>query len=242
MYYYEKIDLKKTAISLGVIVIVYFLTSIIAVYFPVELIRKTDYVKINVTFNAAFSTIMLIVTVYLMRHNLAESMKNVTEYKATNTIKWLLYGLMLCYLAEILATVIRKIIGLFCDVNFIGGNQQAIYRSFSEFPFLISVFVLVAPIYEELIFRGMLFRVLKEKTTFLIALIGSAAAFGMIHVTSEIISGNISMAITNSLLYFSLGIALALFYEKRRNISLCIATHFFINLIALINIVYRGLK
>jgi membrane protease YdiL (CAAX protease family) len=89
--------------------------------------------------------------------------------------------------------------------------------------------VFIAPIHEELFFRGILFRSLADRYGFVIGAVGSGLAFGLIHYVpaawydSVLLMG--VMVVT--------GVALSWFYDRRGNIVASIVAHATFNVIGL---------
>jgi membrane protease YdiL (CAAX protease family) len=96
---------------------------------------------------------------------------------------------------------------------------------------LVAFAVVLAPVVEELIFRGCVYRFLKSQTTLLPAQIISGAVFAMMHA--------------NALSFVPLvfvGILLARVYEKTGNIMVAIWFHAFFNAFSLIMLYITGLS
>lgn len=93
----------------------------------------------------------------------------------------------------------------------------------------IAYAVVIAPIHEELFFRGILFRSLRDRYGFGIGAVGSGAAFGLIHYVPG--------PWYSSLLLISVmvvtGMALAYLYERRGNIVASVVAHATFNVIGL---------
>lgn len=81
---------------------------------------------------------------------------------------------------------------------------------------------MLIPIFEELIFRGILFRVLRKWMVFPWAMTVSALAFGVYH-------GNLVQFVYAGIC----GLLLAYWYEKRGNILAPILSHMTMNLVAI---------
>ncbi|MEA2557381.1 MAG: protease family protein [Actinomycetota bacterium] len=89
--------------------------------------------------------------------------------------------------------------------------------------------VVVVPPAEELFFRGVLFRGLRDRQGFAVAATVSACAFGLAHWTGEWHGALVlvfSMVVT--------GFALALLYDRRKNLVTNIAAHCTFNIIGVI--------
>jgi membrane protease YdiL (CAAX protease family) len=90
--------------------------------------------------------------------------------------------------------------------------------------------VVIAPIGEELFFRGMLFRALRDRHGFWVGAVGSAVGFGLIHF----IPGS---AVDAALLMFAMfftGLALCFLYERRGTIVAPLAAHVTFNVIGIV--------
>ncbi len=83
--------------------------------------------------------------------------------------------------------------------------------------------VVLAPILEEIMFRGIIFNILNSKMNTWAAIIISALIFGAIH-----------MNIIQGINAFILGLALAYIYSKTHNLYTCIWIHFINNLLSVI--------
>ena len=95
------------------------------------------------------------------------------------------------------------------------------------------VAVVVAPLTEELVFRGLLFRTLRDRHSLVFAGIVSAVVFGLVHVVPDndwrgIVALQVTMMIT--------GFGLAMIYEYRKNLLANVAGHAIFNLLAVIAI------
>jgi membrane protease YdiL (CAAX protease family) len=89
--------------------------------------------------------------------------------------------------------------------------------------------VVIAPIHEELFFRGILFRSLADRYGFAIGATGSGLAFGLIHYVPGPWYGSVLLM---SVMVFT-GVALAWFYERRGNIAASMVAHATFNVIGL---------
>lgn len=93
--------------------------------------------------------------------------------------------------------------------------------------------IVIAPIGEELFFRGILFRSLRDRHGFGVGAAGSAVAFGLIHY---IPGPTIDAALLMLVMMFT-GAALAYLYERRGTIVAPMAAHMMFNMIGLALIV-----
>ena len=95
--------------------------------------------------------------------------------------------------------------------------------------------VVVAPLIEELVFRGIIFRSLR-KYGFVPAALASGFFFGALHCVGDIASGN-WIGLVYILVYMSMGIFMCKAYEDAENLFGSVFLHFINNLISLLLIV-----
>ena len=119
---------------------------------------------------------------------------------------------------------LNLLISLF-NINGIFDSYEAVQSEIFA-PGIILVIVravLLAPIAEELVFRGLVFRRMREYTGFWPAALVSAALFGLYH-----------MNLPQGIYAFLFGIMLAVLYDRFRNILVPILVHFAANLLSVI--------
>ena len=90
--------------------------------------------------------------------------------------------------------------------------------SWLNFALVFVVAAVVAPIVEELIFRGLLYQWLRARHGIAVAVLLSAAIFSVVHVIPLLFPA-----------LFLIGIVLALAFEYGRSLWVCITLHFFQN-------------
>jgi membrane protease YdiL (CAAX protease family) len=95
--------------------------------------------------------------------------------------------------------------------------------------FVVAV-VVVAPITEELLFRGLLFRSLRDPYGFVVGAIGSAAFFGLLHSGAGAVADVVLLQVSIGLL----GVGLAGVYEWRGNLVANVAAHATFNLVTVL--------
>lgn len=88
----------------------------------------------------------------------------------------------------------------------------------SQWGFIMAV-VLIGPIREELIFRGLVFANLKKWNKGIISMLISASLFSFLHLPFN------NLRVTDFLVYFMSGLIFAHFYNKTRSISWGILLH-----------------
>ena len=91
--------------------------------------------------------------------------------------------------------------------------------------------VIVAPLTEELVFRGLLYRAIRDRLGVAVGAVLSAIPFGLIHYVGgqpwrDVLTLQLTMVVT--------GVGLALIYERRKTLVADIAGHAAFNLLAVI--------
>ncbi|HJR97999.1 MAG TPA: type II CAAX endopeptidase family protein [Actinomycetota bacterium] len=98
--------------------------------------------------------------------------------------------------------------------------------------------VVVAPITEEFLFRGLIYRSVRDRHGVALGAIVSAVLFGVIHYVPgpwpDAVALQVTMVVT--------GVGLALVYERRKTLLAPIVGHAAFNLIAVVVIVYDALR
>ena len=104
-------------------------------------------------------------------------------------------------------------------------------RAFGDGPFTLITVVLLAPIFEEMIFRARLYNILSRNTSPLMSASLSAVAFGAVHMEPIVVAEALVV-----------GVVFSYYYLSKRSIFAPVILHIFNNAIAysLIVLSYRG--
>ncbi|HEV8564368.1 MAG TPA: CPBP family intramembrane glutamic endopeptidase [Actinomycetota bacterium] len=94
----------------------------------------------------------------------------------------------------------------------------------------VTAVVVVAPVTEELLFRGLLFRSLRDRYGFVIGAVASAAFFGLLHTGAGAVADVVLLQVSIGLL----GVGLAGVYEWRKNLVANVAAHATFNLVTVL--------
>ena len=94
--------------------------------------------------------------------------------------------------------------------------------------------VIAAPVLEEFVFRGLLFRSIADRHGFWLGAVVSAVAFGAFHLLTP---GNGLDVLALGITHVGTGLGLAWIYWKRQNLLASIAGHAIFNLIAVVAII-----
>lgn len=98
--------------------------------------------------------------------------------------------------------------------------------------FLVLLAVVIAPISEELFFRGLLFRTVRDRHGFWPAALASGLPFGLVHYVPSPAIDNLVLQLT---MVFT-GIGLAWIYERRGSVVAPMAAHMAFNVVGLVSI------
>ncbi len=114
-------------------------------------------------------------------------------------------------------------------------NQVSSDLSPAAFVLFALLAVIIAPITEEFVFRGLLYRSIRDRRGVIVGAIFSAIPFGLVHFVAGVPwPGVVALQITMVLT----GIGLALIYERRKNLVADVAGHAAFNLVAVIAIAF----
>lgn len=185
-----------------------------------QILTEETLLKYTLPINIICQIISLCIFLPIYLNNKKKNYITVSKSKG-QTFNYLTYSF-----AVILVGIISGIFMSFLE-NFaikIDGGYSSITSITSQNVYLslISV-VLLAPILEEILFRGLIFNRLNSKFKTWTSIIISALIFGLIH-------GNIIQTINATIL----GIAFAYIYSKTHNLIPCIIGHFLNNLISIV--------
>ncbi|MGT2746170.1 CPBP family intramembrane glutamic endopeptidase [Streptococcus penaeicida] len=147
-----------------------------------------------------------------------------TEKIQNKHLKVLAFALFLSLGLQVLSILLTSI-GINETANQATLNQSILLMSW---PKLITMFVIIAPLTEELVMRGLIMRYLLPKYPYLGILL-SAYLFSSLHYTTKII---------DTLLYLTSGFIFAFAYYKTNRLQIPIIIHASINFLVLIWIIY----
>lgn len=142
----------------------------------------------------------------------------------------LLLGL---YIASMLASLLVS----YTSQTVTSNNQISVSNSIAQFPFMMAFTTLMfAPIVEEILFRGVLYRTFRYRLNALSATIISSSAFGFLHIYDSIASGQWNDC-WYFIVYALIGVFLCRSYEETETIYGPMLLHFLNNGIAFLAII-----
>ena len=168
-----------------------------------------------------YHTIMTLTFLFLGRRYLQEK-----DSRWNASTLWIVtQGLMaMVFGSALLNVVISSLTGLDASLN-----QQTLIDYFLQNPLAITIqAVIFAPIAEEVVFRGALYRQFRQGQRVWMPLLISALSFGLMHALISVISGA-WMDLWFIPVYAYMGLVLAVVYERSHSLYAAIAVHFLNN-------------
>ncbi|MEI7667769.1 MAG: type II CAAX endopeptidase family protein [Erysipelotrichaceae bacterium] len=184
---------------------------------------------INSALEIAYILIMMVVFIVLVFPILKESYLTLKD-KPLKT----LFVSVKTLPALFLVSVVFNYLAMFMSHSENSANQTALLDYFKLNPISVLLQAIIfAPIVEELIFRGVIYRHFLNEKNMLKMLIISSMAFGSIHVITSLILGNYA-DLWYLPTYMAMGLVIAYTYEKTQSIYACIFLHFLNNSISIL--------
>lgn len=199
------------------------------IQFSLTLSETTAIAYLNLIVDFVFA----IVTILIFKDSLIEQFKDFLKNIKEN----LLYGCVIGFAMLFGAGIIGGIISLILGANTDSQNQMLIENLAHAHPLImITTSVVLAPIVEELFFRGTVFGWLYEINP-IVAHVLSAFMFGFVHIMDAVLSGNFQEWI-QIFSYFFMGGVLSFLYEKKNNIYVPILSHMMNNFVSMLFIFF----
>lgn len=165
---------------------------------------------------------------YVMFPLLKDSWKHFEEYPSMVLFK----GISL-YIPQIITSGILQSFLIVITGTTSGVNQELANKLFEYAPLALAIpAIFIAPVIEECIFRGVIFRSMRVFGFWPAALV-SGGVFGLLHCISDILTGN-WFGVLYIIVYTSMGVFMCKAYENSKNIFGSISLHMFTNTIAII--------
>jgi len=199
----------KIIIGFVVILAAYFLSSVMLN----DILRAYKEIQIARLIIIPIISIIFVLVSYIALYRYYERRK-ITELSTRNIGKYLLVGLLLGLLVPSLSILVPYLRGEYIILSI--SNVTSIFLR----DFAISIgFVIATAVFEEVLFRGVMFRLIEEKLGSYLALIISSLIFGFSHL---IFGGAFFAGFAVSII----SIILTAAYMYTRNLWFPIAIHF----------------
>ena len=231
--FYDRFGMREMILGLCIYLPLYFIFAryIVSYIFQffIYLFSLNDMNVINAWFNFAIDGILCLIGFFMFTRYFKEAWQYFKELSGKTKLKIALAGYGIIYLISFITNLIIQLI----DFGSQSANQMNVetIMAAAPLPMIIAV-VVFAPIIEELVFRGIIFRSLR-KFNVPLAIIVSGFLFGFIHVSSAVFAGDFSQLL-QVLPYMAMGIVFAYSYEKSKSISVPIYLHMINNLVSVL--------
>jgi len=196
-----------TRIVLGIFIV--FLTFILVQKFSVKILELTGLDKNYRNLIKGIVSSSSVLLVYYLFYQWYENRK-ITELSTNNLVKNLFLGITIGFVLQSLTFLIIVIFG---DVKILSINSW----TNMIIPFTVAFSV---AIFEEILMRGIIFRISEEKLGSIIALFISSIVFALLHIA------NPNGTVLSGLCVLVAGFLFGLAYIYKRNLWLPIAIHF----------------
>ncbi|MDV8114573.1 type II CAAX endopeptidase family protein [Bacillus sp. BAU-SS-2023] len=210
--------LKALGIFLGLFVISSLIGGVVSLIFATFIGDSNEFSKYLYVM-IFISDILTLILVHFILLNYDKKLLSKTTFKkiqATDVINIILLGVGISVIVSILTAILQILIPSYTNVQ-----DQLMTAHNSVFQLVIVI--LLIPIYEEILFRYVIFGYLKENYNIVCAVIGQALVFGFFHLN-----------IVQGIYTFLLGIALALVYMYSESLIGSIILHIVFNLFGIL--------
>lgn len=203
------------------------------------LLKYTDITRdmniLGVYLNMICSLVSFIFAIYLLKDFIKDNIKRFKENFLDNILYSMTIGIVLMYVVSIVANLLINLI--------LGGSSndsanQLLFETYMKKNAILMIIqsVILAPVLEELLFRGLIFRSLRDRgKVFAFAL--SSFLFGFLHIYSALFAGDLTQLVY-LLSYGGMGFVLTYAYEVKGNVCVPILIHMLNNLIAVLVLIF----
>ncbi|MCR5145548.1 MAG: CPBP family intramembrane metalloprotease [Lachnospiraceae bacterium] len=183
---------------------------------------KAENIVFGMGVNCFYQLLITAISVIFFRDFLEESFYKLRESSLGKNIAKVATGFLIVLAINFALYTVQYVVG---SLGANSTNQQNIMEYIQYFPFLMFVLdVFFGPFTEEVIYRGIIFRVFYDKGGIL-SLIISSVLFGAVHIFSSIGNIDSESLILSLLVYIIAGVSLGIIYLKYKNIWINVAVH-----------------
>lgn len=201
-----------------------------AILLGIFMVLKPDFMYI------AFSQIQLITMAGFFVLYYSDFKDSFKRLKFKNFYKLIVMQFVI-YFVSFITLIVLALLGITSETS---ENQESIELMIQAVPLWFTGFqlVIVAPICEEVTFRHAIISPVKNKIVYCFAIMASCMIFALLHVSTELASGNITTALATAVPYIAISSVLTFNYVKtKHNIVANILLHGLNNLIAMLLII-----
>ena len=233
--------LTSTQTALGIFVILplflyctTYISSAITKFIILTFNLSVSAIWVSLSINMTADLIVASVCLILLWDFLSPQFKDFFRHPGKILIGALI-GLALSYGANIVSNILLTML----NASGNSANQSAVENILKNYPAYMAInTIILAPIAEEFVFRGVIFTAIRKHNRFLAYLV-SALAFGFVHVMSAVFAGHMD-ELLKMIPYSAMGAVFAYVHEHNDNICGSIGTHMLLNGIATSIILFLG--
>lgn len=154
-------------------------------------------------------------------------------------VKMLIWLIPVLYMAQLLGRmVVLVVMTIIHGETDMGANQEIVEEMVNQTPLLAGfIAVILAPLWEELFFTGLIFGTLRRKNRFL-AYAAASILFGLLHTIWGLLFDFTPILLLVTIVYVPTSLVCCYIYEKTDSLWSAIALHSFSNLLATLLILY----
>ncbi len=207
----------------------FFSAPLIGQYLAVLLVgHYGSYNLLLAVLNLFFQLIMLVTMIAIMKDFVIESFRHFARGWKVELLWSFSVGFPVMF---IINALLGGLVTLFVSSE--SANEAAItQQAQSNFAIIVITSVILAPVVEELFFRGVIFRSLSRYNVVL-GMIVSSLVFGFIHIYQALFAGDLSQ-LYYLIQYGGMGLVLSWVYVTRRNIFSAVVVHLLNNAISMV--------
>jgi membrane protease YdiL (CAAX protease family) len=204
----------------------YIFVQFSGILFGVDLLLRNGVPKDDAiaTWTVISFTVGLLVVILLLLPDIKERHHTGNRVSRTQAAGWAISGIFFAFLAQIIAAQIEMLLGIEMGSE----NTEILVEIAMETPIFIIVTSIVGPIFEEIIFRQIIFGSLYSRFNFWIAAIISSLIFAAVHFD-----------FTHIIIYTAMGLVFSFLYVKTKRILVPIVAHVSMNtFVVLVRIIF----
>lgn len=198
------------------ITILFIITVSLGVLLLILKLLNLDIIYLAIFFDVGFFLITLSVFLYFLRN------KKYSLFPSGISFKWFFFSFLLVILVVILGGGLSELLSRFLNIESSSISQELIsdnlWLNILQFKIVASILV---PITEELIFRGLIFKFIRQYKGFVFSAIISSLIFSVLHFNLEILPFTLI-----------LGFITAFAFEKTNSLFYPILIHMLVNNLA----------
>lgn len=191
---------------------------------------QANYTSLGAWLNLVVGLVSLGLATIILNDFIRDNFKAFKEKMFEDVVWSCSIGIGILYVTAIISNIIVTML-LGNKGNNGSANQQLFELLLSNNAIVMVIqAVIIAPILEELLFRGVIFRSIRKHSRFFAHAI-SSFLFGLLHVYDGLLAGDMTQFI-HMIPYVAMGFVFSIAYEKRGNIGASILIHMANNFIA----------